>query len=69
MKTRFFPAIIKVRELITEGAIGEPRMLQADFGFRTGFNPEGRLFNPDLAGGALLDVGVYCVSLSSMIFG
>jgi predicted dehydrogenase len=69
MKTRFFPAIIKVRELIAEGAIGEPRMLQADFGFRTGFNPEGRLFNPDLAGGALLDVGVYCVSLSSMVFG
>ncbi len=69
MKTRFFPAMYKVRELLAEGAIGEPRLLQADFGFRTGFNPEGRLFAPELAGGALLDVGVYCVSLASMVFG
>jgi predicted dehydrogenase len=69
MKTRFYPAMVKVRELLAAGAIGEPRMLHADFGFRTGFNPEGRLFAPELAGGALLDVGVYCVSLASMIFG
>jgi predicted dehydrogenase len=69
MKTRFFPAMVQVRERIAAGVIGEPRMLHADFGFRTGFNPEGRLFNPDLGGGALLDVGVYCVSLASLFFG
>ena len=69
MWTRFIPAMVRVRELLAQGVIGEPHMLTADFGFRTGFNPEGRLFNPQLGGGALLDVGVYCVSLASMIFG
>ena len=69
MWSRFFPAMIRFRELIAEGAIGEPQLLQADFGFRAGINPEGRLFDLDLGGGAAMDVGVYVVSLSSMIFG
>lgn len=69
MWSRCFPLMGKVRELLKEGAIGEPRMLQADFGFRAGVNPEGRLFNLALGGGGLMDVGVYTVSLASMIFG
>jgi predicted dehydrogenase len=69
MKTRFFPAMREIRERIVRGDIGEPRMLQADFGFRTGFDPSSRLFDPALGGGALLDVGVYCVSFASMVFG
>jgi predicted dehydrogenase len=40
-----------------------------DFGFRADINPEGRLFSPALAGGSLLDVGIYNLSLCSMIFG
>jgi predicted dehydrogenase len=69
MWTRFFPLMARVRELVRDGAIGEVRMVQADFGFRTGFNPEGRLFNPALGGGALLDVGVYTISFASMLLG
>lgn len=69
MWTRFLPVMVRVRELIKSGAIGEARLLQADFGFRAGVNPESRLFNPALGGGSLLDVGVYPVSLSSMLFG
>ncbi len=69
MWTRFFPIMFKVRDLLADGAIGEPRMLQADFGFRTGIEPSGRLFDPALAGGALLDVGIYPLSLSYMVFG
>ena len=69
MWTRFLPGLAKVRELIATGAIGEPRMLSADFGFRATFDPTSRLFDPHLGGGSLLDVGVYCVSLASMIFG
>ena len=69
MWSRFLPTLVKVRELIAEGAIGEVRMLQADFGFRTKVNPEGRLFKPELGGGALLDVGIYPISLASMLFG
>ena len=69
MWARFFPAMVKVRELIASGTIGEIRMVQADFGFRTGVDPEGRLFNLALAGGGLLDVGVYPISLASMLLG
>lgn len=69
MWTRFLPAVIKVRQLIAEDAIGEVRMLMADLGFRAEFDPTGRLFDPALGGGALLDVGIYPVSFASMIFG
>lgn len=69
MWTRFTPLMGQLRELLNAGAIGEPRMLSADLGFRANLNPDGRLFAPALGGGALLDVGVYPVSLSSMVFG
>jgi predicted dehydrogenase len=69
MWTRFEPVTVKVREWLAAGAIGEPRILNADFGFRVGFNPNSRLFDVNLGAGALLDVGVYPVSYSSMVFG
>ncbi len=69
MWSRFFPLMGRVREIVRSGAIGDARMVQADFGFRTGVNPEGRLFNPALGGGGLLDVGVYALSLASMLLG
>ena len=62
MWTRFLPATRQVLAWIAEGAIGEVRQIAADFGFRTPFNPQSRLFAPALAGGALLDVGVYTVA-------
>jgi predicted dehydrogenase len=69
MWTRFLPLIVRVRELIGEGAIGELRMVWSDFGFRTGVNPKTRLFDPALGGGGLLDVGIYPVSLASLLLG
>lgn len=69
MWTRFLPVMVKLRELLAGGAIGEVHMVAAAFGFRAGFDPEQRLFNPELGGGALLDVGIYPVSLASMLFG
>ena len=69
MWSRFLPHLVQVRDLIAGGAIGEPRLLQADFAFRAGWNPDGRLLNPQLAGGGLLDVGVYNVNLAHMVFG
>jgi len=69
MWMRFNPTFRKVLQLIRDGAIGEPRMLSANFGFRADFNPESRLFAHELGGGALLDVGVYTISLSSFLLG
>ncbi|CAN5266553.1 Gfo/Idh/MocA family oxidoreductase [soil metagenome] len=69
MWTRFFPLMGEVRRLVSEVALGEVRMLNVDFGFRADPNPASRLFAPGLGGGALLDVGVYCVSFASMILG
>ncbi len=69
MWTRYTPAIIKAREWLASGVIGEVKMLRADFGFRSGSGPDKRLLNLKLGGGALLDVGIYTVSLASMVFG
>jgi predicted dehydrogenase len=69
MWTRFLPALAETRRLIADGAIGEPQFLMADFGFHKAFDPQHRLFDPERGGGALLDVGVYLVSLASMLFG
>lgn len=69
MWTRFMPVMTHIRELLADGTLGEVRMISADFGFRTELNPESRLFRPEMGGGGLLDVGVYPVSLASMVFG
>ena len=69
MWTRCFPLMEKLRALLAAKSIGEVRMLTADFGFRAEYHEEPRLFSPAAGGGALLDVGVYPVSLASMIFG
>ncbi len=65
----YLPIMAEVRRLIAIGAIGEVRMVAADFGYRAPFNAERRTFNPELGGGALLDVGVYPISLASMLLG
>ncbi|PNQ78773.1 MULTISPECIES: Gfo/Idh/MocA family protein [Paenibacillus] len=69
MWTRFLPPIRQVREWIHAGHIGEVKLVKAEFGFRVDWNPEGRLLNPELGGGALLDAGIYPVSFASMVFG
>ena len=65
----FFPAIAKVCELVAGGAIGEVRLVQANFCFRREWEPKSRLLNPQLGGGALLDVGVYNIALAHKIYG
>lgn len=59
MWTRFMPVIQKTVELIAEGCIGKIRTIHADFGFVAPFTPEKRTLNPNLGGGALLDIGIY----------
>ncbi len=69
MWSRFIPAHRKLHELSWTGALGEIRMVQADFGFRADFDPADRLFNPERGGGALLDLGVYPLALAVRLLG
>jgi D-xylose 1-dehydrogenase (NADP+, D-xylono-1,5-lactone-forming) len=62
------PQTIQMRELIRDGAIGDPKLIQASFGFTLSDAGNIRL-NPTLAGGALMDVGVYPVSLVRIVAG
>jgi predicted dehydrogenase len=66
--TRFLPVWQRVRQLISDGAIGELKLLQANFGTTGDFNKDGRMLNKALAGGALLDLGIYPVSMAQMLF-
>jgi predicted dehydrogenase len=69
MWTRFVPLMVKVRDLLASGAIGKISHFIADLGTRVPFDPQGRVFNADLGGGALLQKGIYLLSLASMILG
>jgi len=69
MWTRFIPLVGKLQQLLADRVIGDLQMLVADLGFWAEFDPLHRVFNPQLGGGALLDLGVYSISLAWMIFG
>ena len=69
MWTRFLPHIAKVRELVASGVIGEVINIEADHGqYLMGLGIP-RLIEPELAGGALLDLGIYPISFAHMILG
>lgn len=70
MWTYFFPAVQKIREIIHSGQIGEVRLATVNFCFnKDPLDPDGRLINPVLGGGALLDIGIYDIAYAQMIFG
>ena len=69
MWTNFLPQVQKAKEWITSGAIGEIQAVSAVIGFNCGGNPESRLYNPDLAGGAMYDIGVYPAEIVSYLVG
>lgn len=66
---RFFPAIARLRAEIEDGVIGEIELVQADFCISVPFDPQHRLYNLELGGGALLDLGIYPLSLATMLLG
>ncbi|MCF8309257.1 MAG: Gfo/Idh/MocA family oxidoreductase [Bacteroidales bacterium] len=59
MWTWFLPAFNKAVEWYRQGRIGDLKMISSAFGFPAKYDPEGRLYNPELAGGTLLDLGIY----------
>ncbi|MFP4697956.1 MAG: Gfo/Idh/MocA family protein [Eubacteriales bacterium] len=68
MWTRFLPLMKEVNKWINEGLIGDVRLISGDFGSPGPKDSEGRLLNPKLAGGALLDLGIYSITLATMFF-
>ena len=69
MWTRFFPAMKKVREWLDEGRIGKVQFVTADFGYYEEEDPSKIIFDPNTAGGSLLDVGIYPIAFAFMVFG
>jgi predicted dehydrogenase len=69
MWMRFVPMVVELRKLLREGVIGDVRMLTAQLGFPWEHDPKHRLFDPELGGGALLDLGGYPLSLAFHLLG
>ncbi|GGM13435.1 Gfo/Idh/MocA family protein [Micromonospora yangpuensis] len=69
MWMRCNPVVRRVCELVADGAIGELTTVRADFGVAGPFPPESRMRARALGGGALLDLGVYPVSLAHLLLG
>ena len=62
--SRFMPGVNHALKLAKAGAIGKVVSVKADFGFKAPFLPDKRLFNKELGGGSLLDIGIYPLFLS-----
>jgi predicted dehydrogenase len=69
MWTRCNPSVLRAQQLIADGAIGEVTTVQADFGVAGPFPPEHRMRAKALGGGALLDLGVYPVTIAHIFLG
>jgi predicted dehydrogenase len=67
--SRFLPNVIKAKEIIDSGQIGKVNLLASDFGLGLPFDPNHRLFNKQLIGGSLLDLGIYPLFLALYLLG
>ncbi len=70
MHTRFHPKTSVLTQLLADGAVGEPVLLQAEIGLGgVAYDARNRLFDPALGGGAALDIGVYPLWLDQLVLG
>ena len=69
MWTRFLPAVVEAKRLVASGELGSVRMVQGNFAHPATEAPESRLFSLGRGGGALLDIGVYVISLAQHLLG
>lgn len=67
--TRYLPVYAEVRKWLEQDRVGEIKLLTSTFGFKFARDYSDRLLNHDLAGGALLDLGVYNIAISQWVFG
>jgi len=69
MWSRFLPAMQSLKQKVSEGVLGNVRLITANFGFHSAFDANSRIYNMDLGGGSLLDVGIYSLSFASLFLG
>jgi predicted dehydrogenase len=69
MWTRFLPALAEVKRIMASGEIGTVTQVHADFGFSATTDPEHRVNKRELGGGALLDIGIYPLSIACALLG
>jgi predicted dehydrogenase len=69
MWARFLPHYAKIREIVASGVLGQITTIHADHGQRLADQNIPRLVEPSLAGGALLDLGIYPISFAHMVLG
>jgi predicted dehydrogenase len=69
MWMRFMPLVRRAKQIVDDGRLGRVRVVMADFGYPAVESPDSRLFDPAMGGGALLDRGVYGLSLAQMLLG
>lgn len=69
MWTRYLPQADIVRQVLADGLLGAVHLARADFGSSVPFRPEHRIWNAELGGGALLDLGIYPISFVSSVLG
>jgi predicted dehydrogenase len=67
--SRFLPFFAEIQRIVAGGDLGPVRWVQADLGFPARVSPMGRLWSPDRGGGALLDIGIYPLSLAHALVG
>lgn len=67
--TRFQPSFLKAMEIIRSGELGALKLVRSDFAFNAEYNPEKRLYNVNLGGGSLLDIGIYPIFMTLMTLG
>ena len=67
--TRFFPVYTEVKKIVRNGTLGKIHQITGDFLVERAYEPGHRLFNLELGGGALLDIGVYLLSTAQFFFG
>lgn len=65
----FRPKYLKVKEIIASENLGKLKFVKSDFMFNGTYNPQNRLYNIDLGGGSLLDIGIYSIFTALMFLG
>lgn len=69
MWTWFLPAVREAKRWVDDGRIGDLRHIKAELGYPKAFDPKSRLYDPSLAGGCLLDMGIYPIAIARLFAG